>query len=120
MRERITKKAPNRSLEQEATESSVRFGSVVRCFFGGSVRFGSVENFDRTTEFFVQKWPEIEILQPSFFQLFHENCMDFNVNFFKLFSQTFRMILNTLIGAFDEFLEKYLDRKNLVRFGSVR
>ena len=28
-------------------------------------------------------------------------------------------ILNTLIGAFDDFLEKYLDRKNLVRFGSV-
>ena len=34
---------------------SVRFGSVVRCFFRGSVRFGSVENFGRTTEFFVQK-----------------------------------------------------------------
>ena len=48
--------------------------------------------------------------------------MDFNVNFFKLFSQTFRMILNTLIGAFDDFLEKYyyLDRKNLVWFGLVR
>ena len=70
----------------------VRFGSVVRCFFGGSVWFGSLENFDRTT----------------------------NVNFFKLFSQTFRTILNTLIGTFDDFLEKYLDRKNLVWFRSVR
>ena len=46
--------------------------------------------------------------------------MDFNVNFFKLFSHTFRMVLNTLIGAFDDFLEKYLDRKNLVWSGSVR
>ena len=46
--------------------------------------------------------------------------MDFNLNFFKLRSQTFMMILNTLIRAFDDFLEKYLDRKNLVWFGSVR
>ena len=99
---------------------SVRFGSVVRCFFGGSVRFGSVENFARTTEFFVQKMARNRAFSAIFFQLFHENCMDFNVNLFKLFSQTFRMILNILIGAFDDFLEKYLDRKNLVRFGSVR
>jgi hypothetical protein len=28
---------------------------VIRGFFGETVRFGSVENFDRTTEFFVQK-----------------------------------------------------------------
>ena len=46
--------------------------------------------------------------------------MDFYVNFSNFFSPTFRMILNTLIGAFDDFLEKYLDRKNLVWFGSVR
>ena len=46
--------------------------------------------------------------------------MDFNVNFLKLFSQTFRMILNTLIGGFYDFLEKYSHWKNLVWFGSVR
>ena len=99
---------------------SVRFGSVVRCFFGGSVRFGSVENFDRTTEFFVKKIARNRAFSAIIFQLFHGNCLDFNVNFFKLFSQTFRMILNTLIGAFYDFLEKYSDWKSLVWFGSVR
>ena len=88
-------------MSQEATESSVRFGSVRWFGVFSAVRFGSVENFDRTTEFFV---------------LSHH----FQCNFFKHFSQTFRMILNTLIDAFDDFLEKYLDRKNLMWFGSVR
>eukprot|EP00116_Pleurobrachia_bachei_P016215 sb/3476477/ len=32
---------------------SVRFGSVVRCFFGGSVRFGSVEIFTEPPNFFM-------------------------------------------------------------------
>ena len=94
---------------QEATESSVRFGLV---FFR---RFSSVrwKILTEPSNFLFKKWPETELLQPSFF-----NCpMDFNVNFFKLFSQIFRMIHNTLIGAFGKFLEKYLDRKNMVWFG---
>ena len=55
---------------QEATESSVRFGSV-RCFFGGSVRFGSVENLKQTTEFFVQKMARNRAFSAIFFQLFY-------------------------------------------------
>eukprot|EP00116_Pleurobrachia_bachei_P011814 sb/3472076/ len=47
---------------------SVRFGSVVRCFFGGSVRFGG--NFDRTTEFFVQKLARIRAFSAIIFQIF--------------------------------------------------
>ena len=46
---------------------SVRFGSVVRCFFGGSVRFGSEEILTEPPNFLFKKWPEIELFQPSFF-----------------------------------------------------
>eukprot|EP00116_Pleurobrachia_bachei_P006385 sb/3466647/ len=84
---------------QEATEYSVRFGSVIRCFFGGSVRFGSVENFDRTTEFFVQKMARNWAFSAIIFQLFHENFMDFR----KIWYGSVRF-----------------GNRNSVRFGSVR
>eukprot|EP00116_Pleurobrachia_bachei_P016236 sb/3476498/ len=57
---------------------SVRFGSVIRCFFGGSVRFGSVENFDRTTEFFVQKMARNQAFSAMIFQLFNEKFYGFH------------------------------------------
>ena len=76
---------------QEATESSVRFGSVVRCFFGGSVRFGG------------KFWPNHRI----FCSKNGQKSRFFSHLFFnystKIFSQTFKMILSTLIGAFDDF-----------------
>ena len=100
--------------------SDRKFGSVR---FGGSVffwRFGSVKNFDRTTEFFVQKMARYRAFSAIFFSIIPQKLYGFQWKFFQFFSQTFRTILNTLIGAFDDFLEKYLDGKNLVWFGSVR
>ena len=46
-----------------------------------SVRFGSVENFDRTTEFFVQKMAKNWAFSAIIFRLFHEIFMNFSVNF---------------------------------------
>ena len=109
--------------------------------------FGSVRGkiLTEPPNFLFKKLREIELFQPSFFyystkivwiscfvQTLFLNCRGargerveqgngFQCKFFQtIFSQTFRMILNTLIGAFDDFLEKYLDGKNLVWFGSAR
>ena len=69
---------------QETTESSVRFGSVRWFGVFSAVRFSSVrwKILTEPPNFLFKKLPEIELFPPSFFQLFHENCMDFNVNLF--------------------------------------
>ena len=53
---------------QEATEYSVRFGSVIRCFFDDSVRFGSVEILTEFYRIFIQKMARNRAFSAIIFQ----------------------------------------------------
>ena len=100
---------------------SVRFGSVVRCFFGGSVRFGSVENFDRTTEFFFSKMARNRAFSAIIFRLFHENFYGFHCQFchmVNVFCLASSLHLDRCsLGLFREIFKQ--EKFGMVRFGSV-
>eukprot|EP00116_Pleurobrachia_bachei_P001301 sb/3461563/ len=57
------------------------FGSVRWFGVFSAVRFGSVENFDRTTEFFFQKMARNRAFSAIIFRLFHENFYGFHCQF---------------------------------------
>eukprot|EP00116_Pleurobrachia_bachei_P010987 sb/3471249/ len=75
----------SRARHQEATEYSVRFGSV------------RWKILTEPPNFLFKKWPGIGLFQPSFFNYFTKNFMDFSVNF-AIWSMFFVwLVLNTLI-----------------------
>eukprot|EP00116_Pleurobrachia_bachei_P012409 sb/3472671/ len=85
----------------EATEYSVRFGSVRWFGVFSAVRFGSVrwKILTEPPNFLFKKWPGIGLFQPSFFNYFKKNFMDFSVNF-AIWSMFFVwLVLKTLIDA---------------------
>ena len=95
---------------------SVRFGSVVRCFFGGSVRFGSVrwKILTEPPNFLVKKWPEIGLFQLWFFQLFHEKFFKL---FYKISENDFQHLDRCSPWLFREIFKQ--EKFGMVRFGSV-
>ena len=101
---------------QEATEYSVRFGSVRWFGVFSAVRFGSVrwKILTEPPNFLVKKWPEIGLFQLWFFQLFHEKFFKL---FYKISENDFQHLDRCSPWLFREIFKQ--EKFGMVRFGSV-